>query len=207
MCDAAPHPWDALPKEISDVIVGLVVSADDRAIVEDIKRLVPHVAGSTENPFFSETEQLPLVVDLPTRVRTADGRLPRLLLPLYESYAEDVEFRNGNGLVFLSERELRSRANGEFVDIAYRYVGMGHVVVHAYVPDDGVVVSHLDGGSEYHSRAINHDTRRRFVRSVIEWLRRTDAAVPAPAEDDEWRRVRPFSEWWQTEVRNGVWSP
>lgn len=152
--------------------------------------LVAHKRGSTNNPFFAANERTGETV---TPAREVHTDIPDTLKPLYAAHTLDTEFRSANGLTFLSEAEMRTRSLPSTVDLAYRYVGMGHIVVHTYVKATDRVISHVDGGANDFERIGNFERRRQVIQNYL------SSGSEGP---DPWTRVAPLQQWWREELNN-----
>ena len=138
----------------------------------------PRHRGAMDHPFFAAGEAklvLPVV-----EARPANDALPPCLREIYRRYSSDTEFAHGP-VVFLSEAEILERkaaheaaGQSRMVDLAVKYVGMGHVEVLSYDPVTETFYPGLDGGSNGFDRANNH--RRRLARDVDAIEREADLA-------------------------------
>lgn len=180
------------PLELESKIVGMCLSSDLQAIVKDMQLLLKPVrGGSTANAFFSVNEDLPIVTICKNRKMST--RVPSILCPLYETYTDDTEFRGPDGLTFLSEIEMTRRSGCvEAIDFAYRYVGMGHIMVFTFVPHAGTVVSSVDGGGNGYDREDNAKKRQATLKKYVE--------NGIFETDDAWARCETFVEWWNRQA-------
>ena len=151
-------------------------------------QLVPRGSGATAHPFFQmqqkKTRCVPSVEDRDVKVP-----LPRELSEVYAKYPPDVEFSFSDATVadqwtFLSEDEMYRRwryhvdaGQPRMVDMAIKYIGMGHVRVLAYDPDDRLVYTDYDGGSNGWDQMSNAKTRNDCIvgsrsdrRNFVEWF-------------------------------------
>ena len=155
------------PQDLESKIVATCLASDLVPIVKQMRsRLRPVKGGSTENAFFTENGRLPVVSICKNRQVTA--ALPSILVPFYETYDGTTEFIGPNRLTFLSEQQMLRDSPPGSVDFAYRYAGMGHIMMHTYVKKRGSVVSMLDGGSNEWERVQNAATRREVVRKYVD---------------------------------------
>ena len=166
------------PPDLERRVVGLSLGADE--VVARLRQtLRPHRPGSTGNPFFHVNEEVTSHPALGARHDVPDG-LPPELVAFYRSYGPDVEWRcEESGLVLFSAREMLSRrpaSDGDALDLGYVYAGMGHVMVHTFMPRGDRVVSCIDGGSCGISRAHHAVARQALIASL-----RTGAAPPDDA--------------------------
>lgn len=203
----------SLPQELDHVIMGIVVSQDACAIVDQMRKiLVPHRQGTalyTPLSVESSADGAAPVENrtdaLPTAIRRVATPMPGVLKPFYEAYPDDVEFRTNDGsyLTLLSEQEMVARSFPGTVDISFRYIGMGHVIVHTYLKGPDLVVSHVDGGANGLDRVHNHRERQEFLDKVASHLADSNALVTTKVARDEmasgWRAVSNFTEWWNHE--------
>ena len=130
----------------------------------------PHVGEATANPFFlSNPQEVTKREDGPAPCRAL---LPEYFAPLYASYADDVEFRDDvSGLVLMSISEINRRSQHlpeSCVDFGFKYAGMGHVRLFTDIPEKGVIVEAMDGGSNDLDRAYNMRTRHRALTEFIQ---------------------------------------
>ena len=169
---------DLLPTEVQDHVVRLATNPW-------FDRLVPRRAGSTDNLFFApneETHRIPTI-----ERRCVETPMPKELAAVYECYPDDTEFTAPHGWTFLSEAEIQRRrtvmirdGQSRLVDIAYVYVGMGHVTVLSYDPVSKCVLTNLDGGANGFDR--EHNARMRLALNV------------------ETVHKCSFDEWWRTKA-------
>jgi hypothetical protein len=88
----------------------------------------------------------------------ADGiRLPPELLSVYEHATHDVQLASGVVMLSLDEvrqRDAEARAAGQqrVVAFAFSYAGMGHIRLFSWDPQDCLVGTTHDGGSNDHDR-------------------------------------------------------
>lgn len=182
------------PTEIERHITSLVRADEAMALVKDLKAtLRPHNGGSTDNAFFRPNGTVPPVPI--AKNREVHARIPSIMVPFYETYPDTVEFCSEGGLTFLSEAEMLAKA--EFlpkglVDMAIRYVGMGHVMVHTYDKEHDCMISYLDGGANGYDREDNSKARRHALSHYAE-----HATLPSPKDD--WGKIRPYQAWWEAE--------
>lgn len=150
-----------------DILKQVMKWDDERVrVVRSIRdSLVPVNAGSTSNPFFLPNraeEKIALSFK-----REVDSVVPSVLVPLYQTYGDSMEFVGPNHIIFLSESEMRERRKNcgvKQVDFSFQYEGMGHVMVHAYDHESDCVMSFRDGGGDGFSRELNARTRRDALR-------------------------------------------
>lgn len=181
-----------IPDDVSRKIFEMDVSRNARRISETVRgRMVPHKHGAVSNPFFCCGEEIPKSTF--GRTRTVLKALPRELIPLYESYTNDTEFRIDN-IVFLSEEEAKE-AEG-WTDFAITYAGMGHVTVYAYLPERDVVLSCLDGGANGYDREENNRLRLESMRRVRQGLE----AKPSPYTHFPTHVYSSFQSFWEEVV-------
>ena len=184
-----------IPEDVSKKIFEIDVSRDAKRISDTVrKKMVPHKHGALSNPFFCCGEQLETVPF--KKIRSVCKPLPKALIPLYESYPDDTEFRIED-IVFMSETEA-IETNG-WIDFAIIYLGMGHVNVFAYHSERDVVVSGLDGGANGFDR-IENNTRRN------ECLKRVGEGLPLRASNNENfpnRLYLTFHTFWEEVVEGG----
>lgn len=194
-----------LPKDLTDTIVGMALSDDVRSVVDDMKKaLVPQRAGSTAMPFFAST----CPVDDAKAVakgRVVAAPMPKVMTPFYEPYVDTVEFRTLNGLTFLSESEMIFRSLPGTVDLAYRYAGMGHIMVHTYIPGPDLIVTHVDGGSNGYDREYNATKRIELVREVLRRVKCGKKEFKDLTPMGGWTRIASFVDWWRVENAS-VWA-
>lgn len=150
------------PKDLERHVLGLVDSDRRRGLVQKmIRTITPRERGSSDNPFFTlttATAVLPIA-----RNRPVEAALPDMLRPFYETYSDAVEFSTDDGLVFMSETEILSRAATlppGWLDVAFRYAGMGHVEVFTYDKENDLILSDIDGGANGFDRERNARVRR-----------------------------------------------
>ena len=171
------------PPDLEARIVGLALAKDANIIVQEMKILLqPHKGGSTQNAFFSAN---PGVEKSWSKIRQSNLPLPELMKPFYEAYDPTIEFRAGN-LTFFSESQMQKTSVAGSVDLAYEYMGMGHILVHTYIRSRDVIVSYPDGGANGFERAVNADRRREMLEQVI------------PEPDIQNENVRTFVDWWKS---------
>jgi len=155
------------PPDLERLVVARALSHETRELATAFARAcVPTQDGSVQRPFFAAGAAEARAP--PRRVRACAHALPAWLLPTYERYDTDVEFRVGD-LVFLSEDDSRlcSREHPRgVVDMAYRYRGMGHVDVIAYDAARHAVHVGVDGGANGHDRVANAAARRAALASA-----------------------------------------
>ena len=187
------------PPDLNDRVVSLAVTEEARQMAEEMRHsFQPRRSGSTSNPFFAHNDSVPV---RPVEKRRASSvPLPWILTPLYEAYADDVEFFHPETCVtFLSETEIlsRMREGDGIVDFAYRYAGMGHVMVFTYDDQTGAVLRGLDGGSNGHDREANHRER---LRAWKEWK----ASPGTWPEEGAWcAKYASFTQFWVKEMKEG----
>tara|TARA_B110001452_G_C15026524_1_gene358771 strand:- start:22 stop:603 length:582 start_codon:yes stop_codon:yes gene_type:complete len=190
----------ALPRDVTDVIMGIVVSRDVSSVIHEMRgALFPRRRGHAPSSVPPELHATPAA---PRRVSVD---IPEVMKPLYETYLDDVEFHTAHGLVFMSEREMVSRRTLRSVDLASRYVGMGHVTVHTYIRGPDLVVTHPDGGANGYERAHNAAQRREFIESVVERVESGQGDPRATVSKGSWVDVRSFVDWWHGE-KGCVWG-
>ena len=135
----------------------------------NLDRFTPHVGESTANPFFTSNSQEVSKRDGPA---PCQGLFPEYFAPLYASYADDVEFRDAvSGLVLMSISEINRRSQHlpeACVDFGFKYAGMGHVRLFTFLPEKGVVVEAMDGGSSDLERTYNMQARHRALTEFIQ---------------------------------------
>lgn len=150
----------------------------------------PCQSGSLFNPFFHPNSEISLKPLSSTR--KAPSYIPSLLRPLYESYPDDTEFKmSETHLILLSESSMRAdstkgKENEDdllFVNLAFRYAGMGHITLYVYVPKFDTIIPFLEGGANSYARDRNHRTRMEMLQSYMETGMDPDT------------RVLPFLDW------------
>jgi hypothetical protein len=136
--------------------------------IKDISTLlfssfVPHKSGSTKNAFFCMNEKIGLNKSIEYRKVTCE--IPEELKCIYSKYDQEVEFSVFDW-IFLSETEIIERyeqfvkeGQCRCIDIAFRYIGMGHVCVLTYDPVSQHVFEQFDGGANEYDRIKNRKTR------------------------------------------------
>lgn len=121
-----------------------------------------------------------------TEPRPIDVPAPALLRNVLSRYDANVSFEWAHGWTWLSEDEIRTRrdefvARGQLriVDLGFRYMGMGHVMVLSYDPVAERVFEMRDGGSNGFDRHAHHEARVHCAVDDLvtepfdEWVRRT----------------------------------
>lgn len=149
---------------------------------EEFSWLQPTRKGILNDPFFRESD----VKDTAPFVepRTVYTPLPEELISIYQKYSDDTEFKTDCGWTFLSEQDIsenheKFKKNNQkrVIDIALRYMGMGHVELLVYDPDTKMVFMDRDGGSNgwdresNWQRRINMDVGEVDKVSLLEWKR------------------------------------
>lgn len=186
--DRMSYEW---PPDVEAKIVGIALATDVSQVVQEMKgRLTPLRKGSIQNAFFVANEGVP-DIGWGTTKRTTTVAFPEVMKPFYESYPDDVEFGTDFGLIFMSESEIvqRSDIRGS-IDLAFLYMGMGHVLVHSYVRARDVVITCVDGGANDFDRCLNAKRRREFVAAAVHG----EIDVPMP---NSWASITPFVQWWK----------
>jgi hypothetical protein len=175
------------PKELQDKIVEMsLVDEEYNQVVEDMKRFVPTIDNSANHPFFCPGPAVPKSV---SRVRSSSLRLPPIMKRLYENYPPDVEF-SAPTVTFFSERNMKGYGeDSDLIDIGYRYVGMGHIVVYTYDSETDNMISHLDGGANGFDRMENGTSRLKMLSEYA-------SSSPRPKNIGT-----PFFKWWDSDVR------
>lgn len=180
------------PADVERQIVSGTFRSDEwvnivRALMAQVQ---PCQAGSLFNPFFHPNSEIPLKPR--STMRKAPSYIPSLLHPLYESYADDTEFKmTKTYIILLSESSMRTDSNKGrgneddccFVSLAFRYAGMGHITLYVYVPKYDTIVPFLEGGSNPFERDQNQRKRMEMLDSYIETGMDPDT------------RVVPFLDW------------
>jgi hypothetical protein len=186
------------PQDLESKIVATCLASDLVPVVKDMcNQLKPVKGGSTENAFFSANESLPIVKVCKNRQVIA--ALPSILVPFYETYDETTEFIGSNRLTFLSEQQMLRDSQPGSVDLAYRYSGMGHIMMHTYVKKHDSVVSMLDGGANGFDRIENAAKRQEVVKKYVD-----DDVIET---SDSWVSCRPFVQWWEEEASDfSMWN-
>lgn len=190
------------PPDLQEKVVGIALAKDLVPVVRQMATVLkPHRGGSTSNPFFCLNEGIPAhPAGLSwNKVRTTGQPLfPEVMKPFYEAYSSDVEFCANGGLVFLSEDEtLQNRLScTQGIDLAYRYMGMGHIMVYSYLKRDDVVLSCIDGGANGYDRNENSKKRKEMWKALVAGSDTTD----------QWSKVRSFVDWWNDMQCETEWS-
>lgn len=169
------------PKELNDKIIAHCDTLEE--MVRDIKKLVPRKAGASGNPFFApcvEKEKMHRV----QKIRSVTKHIPRIFIPLYESYDDKTEFTNESGLVLFSEDEMRDFNNG-ILDFGFMYYGMGHIMVFSYDANNDKILSHIDGGANDWDRVANSRDRK---EAIERYARCGDVSKRM--------RLQSLEEWW-----------
>jgi len=140
--------------------------------------------------------------DFTVHPRALDARcrrlIPAALHDVYARHAPSVEFAAPGQWVLLSQDDisahatrLASRGQQRLVDVAFRCLGMGHVMTASCDPESGVVFEMRDGGSNAYDREAAFEAK---VASPVAQL------VAAPADDvaraGVVRRFANFETWW-----------
>ena len=186
------------PQDLNDHIMALAVSDGQKQMATEIRTTFqPRQDGSTSNAYFVSNGDAP-VMTIETR-RAVRVPLPWILKPIYESYADTVEFAQPQTmLTFLSEREMLSRMDegSGIVDFAYRYAGMGHVIVYTYDRETGAVLRGMDGGANGFEREANHRDR---IQKWKQWKGKHQW----PTSGSWWAKYDSFDQFWTKEIKEG----
>lgn len=126
--------------------------------------LEPSRRGCTENAFFTPNEKSHRIPQV--EKRPVGAPLPEMLRLVYERYDNDTEFSAPGNWIFMCEQEIAERVREmimagqtRVVDLAVQYVGMGHLRVLAYDPQEQKVFVTIDGGANAYDSQDNHDKR------------------------------------------------
>lgn len=125
----------------------------------DARLFVPVKRGCTSHPFFAPGDDSGTTPS--TESRCVQAGLPAQLRGVYAKFPPTTEFRMGDW-TFLCEEEIRERTNiSNFVDLAVKYEGMGHVTVLAALKDNPELVFEMsDGGANGLERDDNARARQ-----------------------------------------------
>lgn len=186
------------PPDLESKIVGTSLSDDLTRIVTMMRAtLQPRRGGATHNSFFCTNESVPT---LPiSKNREVQVALPSVLMPFYETYEPTTEFSGPRNLIFLSEEHMRSHSVPGSVDMAFKYAGMGHIVVHTYVKQHDTVVSLLDAGSNGFDRESNSKKRRAALADYV--ANGVFSSTGSSSQwGDPWSQCDSFVRWWDRET-------